>query len=379
MEQKTSNKLDFTPPETQKKPSRFKAFLHSKPPKKRLLIVLATALLVLIGGTAAIILFTPQPEPVVIVESEQLAPKEPEPPTTIASPLTGSEVEIALAERPVTAVMIENSIDARPQSGLADAGIVFEAIAEGGITRFMALYQESRPSNIGPIRSARPYYVRWAAGYEASFLHSGGSPEALALIRSIGIRDLDHGALGESIASRVSSRYAPHNVYSNFDRIDAKNTEFGYTKSNFTAFTRKADSPPTAEAPATASSIQFNISGPNYNTSYTYDPATNSYKRVMAGLPHTDQETGTQITPKVVVGLVMGYSINSNGIHSIYDNVGSGEALVFQDGILQNATWRKTSDIASLELLDSAGTPLALNSGQTWITAVPAGRISYTP
>lgn len=322
--------------------------------------------------------FTPEVPP---PPAEPIIVRNPPPPepTTIASPLTGVAVDPALAARPITAVMIENSIDARPQSGLEEAGVVYEAIAEGGITRFMAVYQEQQPTNIGPIRSARPYYVRWAAGHNASYLHSGGSPEALALIRSLGVKDLDHGALGTSIASRVSTRFAPHNVYSNMATIDAKNVELGYTTVDTTAFTRKEAEPSTSTSPATASTIDFNISGFLYNTSYTYDAASNSYARTMAGQPHTDQESGKQITPEVVVALVMSYSIHPNGIHSVYGSVGTGEATIFQDGKVQQATWRKTSDSAPLELINAAGELVALNPGQTWFTAIAPGRLSFTP
>ena len=101
------------------------------------------------------------------------------------SPLTGVALaEEVLTKRHVTAVMIENSPDARPQSGLKDAGIVYEAIAEGGITRFLALYQESRPGLVGPVRSVRPYYVEWGAAYDAAVAHIGGSARALQMIRS---------------------------------------------------------------------------------------------------------------------------------------------------------------------------------------------------
>jgi hypothetical protein len=357
--------------------AQLKKFMRKRPPKKRLMIVTGVSTIILLMGIVGLALFgpkAPEPEPVSDITSTYVPP-----PTTLASPLTGVQVQKVLAERPVTGIIIENSVDARPHSGLIDAGIVFEAIAEGGITRFLALYQESQPGSIGPIRSARPYFVRWVAGFDASFVHVGGSPEGLALIRDLGVKDLDQTGLGDRIASRVSSRYAPHNMYTDMDRIDAMNTERGYTASDFKPFTRKEDTPSTSESPPTASSIQFSISGANYNTSYTYDSTSNSYKRVMAGIPHTDQVSRTQISPKVVIGLVMGYSIHPNGIHSIYDNIGSGEAVIFQDGKIIQANWRKSSDKAALELLDARGEPIALNAGQTWITAVQRGNINYVP
>ncbi len=353
-----------------------KEFLKKRPPKKRLMMVggIAGAVL-LIGGAMAFTLIEPSEE---LYEPDVVSTYVP-PPEPVYSALTGIETTEELAARPVTGAMIENSIDARPQSGLQEAGIVYEAIAEGGITRFLALYQEAKPDNIGPIRSARPYYVRWAAGYDARYLHSGGSGAALALIRSLDMKDLDHGKYGNQIASRVSNRYAPHNVYTSMDRIDSLSKELGYTSSKFTGFERKEDDKPTAESPATASRIEFNISSANYNTYYTYDEDKNEYSRFMAGLPHKDQESGKQIKPKVVIGLVMSYGIHSNRIHSIYENVGSGEAFIFQDGKVTKATWKKASDTAALELEDANGDPIELNAGQKWVTAIPSGRIKYTP
>lgn len=375
MEQKP---IPSTPINVSKKDrlARFKAYLKKRPPKKRLMLVGGISLGVLFIGSA--MSFTLIKADTEVYEPTVVSTYVP-PPDPIYSPLTGTEVTEALASRPITGVMIENSIDARPQSGLEEAGIVFEAIAEGGITRFLALFQESQPGNIGPIRSARPYYVRWAAGYDARYVHSGGSGEALALIRQLGVKDMDHGQYGERVASRVSNRFAPHNVYTSMERVDSLGNELGYTSSKFTPFARKVDEKPTAEAPATANRIDFNISSANYNTFYNYDATTNTYSRFMAGVPHLDQESGKQIKPKNVVALYMSYSIHPNRIHSVYGNVGTGEAEIFQDGKVIKATWRKTSDTASLELIDVAGEPIELNRGQTWITAIQPGRVSYSP
>jgi hypothetical protein len=353
-----------------------KKFLKKRPPKKRLIIVAGvSAAVLLIGGVAAFTLIsnpkTLNPEPEIV--SNYVAPEKRKP-----SPLTGVLVNPELTKRPITGVMIENSIDARPQSGLSQAGIVFEAIAEGGITRFLALFQESRPGNIGPIRSARPYYVEWAKGFDAQYLHSGGSGEALALIQSLGVKDLDHGKLSGRIASRVSSRFAPHNVYTNFDTIDKVSQELGYGGSEFKPLSRSEAAPENLPE-KTAGNIKFDISGANYNTSYDFAPETNDYGRVMAGRPHTDQEGGQQIRPKVVVALIAPYGIHPNGIHSQYGSTGSGEVLVFQNGTVTKGQWKKESQSASLQFVKTDGSALKLNPGQTWITAIPQGRVSYTP
>lgn len=358
--------------------TKLKTFLKKRPTKKQLAIFSGVSVGILIAGVLAITFLWPkpaEPNPLPEVVSNYTPPA----PTTVASPLTGVQVSPELAKRSVTGVMIENSIDARPQSGLAEAGIIFEAIAEGGITRFLALFQEARPANFGPIRSARPYYVQWVKGFNASYIHSGGSGEALALISSLGVKDLDHGNYAERIASRVSSRYAPHNVYTNFDTVDALNTELGYTSSDFTPFTRKEPAKPVEGVTLTATKLDFNISGANYNTSYTYAATTNSYARVLAGRPHADQESGKQISPNVVVALITEYGIHSDGVHSVYRTTGTGELLVFQDGSVTTGIWKKDSAEASLEFIAADGKTLAINAGQTWITAIPSGRVTYTP
>ena len=363
----------------------FKNFFKKRPSRKHLGILLGIGLVLIGAGIAYFQFFAPEPaepNPEPIVTSNYVPPA----PTTLASPLTGVQVEPALAQRAVTGVMIENSVDARPQAGLVDAGVVFEAIAEGGITRFLALFQEAQPDYIGPIRSARPYYVRWAAGFDAGYTHSGGSGEALALIQSLGVKDMDHGTYGNKYFDRVSNRYAPHNVYTSMARLDELRNSKGYTTSTFVPFSRIAvvdekDKVATETPPvlAPANTIAFNISSPLYNTSYTYDAAANVYKRTMAGQPHNDEKSGKQISPNVVIALVMSYGIHADGVHSTYANVGSGKVLIFQNGVVQEGTWTKASDKAELAFKDSAGLDIALQPGQTWITAIPDGRTTYSP
>lgn len=290
----------------------------------------------------------------------------------IYSPLSGAEVaDKALAERQVTAVMIENSPDARPQSGLKDAGIVYEAIAEGGITRFIALYQESRPGLVGPVRSVRPYYVEWASAYDPAVAHIGGSARALQMIRSgnYGV-DIDQ-FFNAGAYWRASDRSAPHNVYTNFDRLDALTQSKGKTSSSFAPIPRKADE--ASKAPS-ATAVHLPISSASYNVDYTYDAASNSYIRSVGGKPHTDREAG-QIQPKVVVAIQVTMSREmEDGYREQINTTGTGQAHIFQDGVVTTATWRRTDAKSQIELLDGAGKAIALNRGQTWITALPSSR-----
>lgn len=284
------------------------------------------------------------------------------------SPLTGRPVaDEAATKTAVTAIMIENSPEARPQSGLKQAGVVYEAIAEGGITRFLALYQHDLPGLVGPVRSLRPYYLEWAAPYNASIAHVGGSKAALDEVRSGGYRDLDQFFNGGSFW-RASDRHPPHNVYTNFERLQALNSAKGYTSSSFQSFPRTDGQP--AEAPD-ATNLTVRISGPTYNSHYTYDKAHNHYVRYQAGAPHTDREAGA-ITPTVVVVITVPMAMAmEDGYREQITTSGSGEAVVFQNGTATKATWRKANRAGALSLHDSDGQPLALARGQTWITAIP--------
>lgn len=298
-------------------------------------------------------------------------------PTTEASKLTGVQVDPALNKRPITGIMIENSPDARPQSGIKDAGVVFEAIAEGGITRFLTLFQEAQPDYIGPVRSARPYYLDWALGFDASLAHAGGSPTALALIKSIPVKDLDEFA-NAGAYERVSNRYAPHNLYTSSAKLSDLEKAKGFTSVNFTPLKRKPKEQPSA-APS-ARVIDISISGPLYNTHYDYDKPTNSYLRSEAGQPHKDERSKAQISPKVVVAMVMSRGIASDGQHTNYGTIGSGNAFVFEDGNVQTGKWKKADQKSQITLTDNNGKEILLNAGQTWFTVVDAdSAVSFKP
>jgi hypothetical protein len=301
--------------------------------------------------------------------------KTPEPPTTVASRMTGRQVDPALNNLPVTGVMIENSQDARPQSGLLQADLVYEAIAEGGITRFLALFQESKPDYIGPVRSVRPYYLDFLVPYDAALAHVGGSTEGLSQVKNQHVKDLEYG-VNASYYDRIKARPAPHNVYTSRDRLLALQTAKGFTSSSYQGFARKAQESPSATP--NAKTIDFTISSSLYNPHYDYDAATNSYKRSEGGKPHTDERSGTQIAPKVVIGFVSSHSYA--GVYSVYQTTGSGPATIFQDGVAISATWSKADRNSEYVFKDASGAVIPLNPGQTWISLVGStGAIKYTP
>lgn len=292
----------------------------------------------------------------------------------VESPLTGVKVSEELAKRPILEAQIENSPDARPQSGLEDAGVIFETIAEGGITRFSAYYQESSPAKLGPIRSLRPYYIDWLLGFDASVVHVGGSTQAMALVHSLGVKSLDvAGAY-----YRASDRYAPHNAYSSYDTLAKimKNKGY-YTAPNFTPLLRKEAS--ALDKPK-ARIIDVGISSALYDISYEYSGGCNCYQRFMAGNPHKDRESGHQLSPDVVVVIKTPMSVIDGVGHLGITTIGKGTAFIFQDGNVQKVTWSKSSRKAQIKFSDADGKPVGLNPGQTWITVVNTDRpITYKP
>src|SRR5690606_17560880 len=143
------------------------------------------------------------------------------------------------------------------------ASVVFEAIAEGGITRFVALFQDTEPDYVGPVRSARPYYMTWLLGFDATYAHAGGSAEALSLINQWRVKDIPHH---NSYYWRVNNRSAPHNLYTSIAKLREYAGAKGFGKSNFTPLPRKDKEQP-ANTP-TAKSIDFNISSATFNVHY---------------------------------------------------------------------------------------------------------------
>lgn len=375
-----TSKPGATPPRNTKQPGKGKFSpkklwrkFQNLDRNKKIIIISALTGLLIVAGTLLwyyVLRAEPAPPPPPPVVKEEEPPK----PTTVPSPLTGVQVKPELAKLPTTGVMIENSPDARPQSGLYDAGVVFEAISEGGITRFLALYQEAQPAQIGPVRSVRPYYLDLLKPFDAPIAHVGGSGQALAEIRQQNIKDLD-SFHNPNHYQRVSHRYAPHNMYTSRKQLLELQKSKGWNTSKFTGFSRKEEK---KAATPTAKSIDLNISSFLYNPHFDYDAATNSYKRVMGGGPHTDEAARKQIKPKVVIALVMSH--HYAGIYSVYGVNGSGAAFIFQDGTVTKGTWQKKNRDSQFTFTDTDKKTISLNPGQTWISLVASpGAVTYKP
>lgn len=339
--------------------------------QKILLGVLIVLLLSLVGFGAWWFVLKPKPAapaPAVVEPVE-----EPKPTVSV---MTGLPVDDEVNTRNVTGVMIENSPDARPQAGLVSADVVYEAVAEGGITRFLALFHDDEPKYVGPIRSARPYYLDWVKPFHAGLAHVGGSPLALQLIKNNRVRDLDQFH-NPGAYERISSRYAPHNMYSGIDKLNQLEKEKKFTPGNFKSFERKETKGETPES-ITASQIDFTMSGPLYNAQFNFSKKENKYLRSQAGRKHLDDKTGKQIQPDVVIALIT--TKGQDGNYTTYRTRGSGSILVFQDGQVIKGKWSKKTIDTQLKFTDMSGQPLLLNPGKVWITVVGGkSDVKYKP
>lgn len=347
-------------------------------------------------------------------------PEEPEP-VRYYSKLSGEEItDEKLNNLPIFCMQIPNGMDgARPQVGLAAAPIVFEAIAEGGITRFAAIFQGYNSNMIGPIRSLRTYYLEWDTPLDCTIVHAGGAADALAAVKAGGYRDLTEST---TYMWRDRSTYrAPNNLFTSSELLNKFNTDHGYGASNFTAISRATPEQATearnaaAEAakPQTTTdedgneiskpgtplvtdiSLKFGNNMRNFDLKYTYDAPTNTYKRFYAsGTPHTAylcpsgisakpnpaRECGDvrQLNPNVVVALMVNQSTAADGKHQNIQTTGTGEAYIFQNGTAVKATWSKPDKSTQLKFTDTNGEEIPLNPGQAWITALPKSRGSVT-
>ena len=337
------------------------------------------------------------------------------------SRLSGLEIDSEETNsHPTFCVQIPNGVDgARPQAGLQDAQVVFEAIAESGITRFAAIYQDP-PAVIGPIRSLRLYYLQWDLPFDCTVVHAGGSSEALDAIKSYGVRDLseDYHHMWRSSTNYTVQRLW-NNLFTSNEYLNGYNKLNGYLSSDIKSFARLTpteaarnkidvqvkeklviDRPSTGDTETltpSVSHITMRIGAmPNFNPVYDYDAATNTYKRSYeTGQPHMSYDcTGkteevtpelvceeVQITANVVIGmLVQERKASYDNYHEDISVVGAGDAYIFQNGTVIKGTWEKPSKESQIIFRDSAENDIKLVPGKTWISAIPqtyGGSVSY--
>lgn len=356
-------------------------------------VAIGAAVLMLAGCASPKPTGSPAAPSATAVESTAPASLEPTPSPTAAttgpavpSALDGLLADPSVANRLPIAVMIDDNAVARPQSGFNAASIVYQAPADGGEDRYMLVFQELNAPDLGPVRSGRPYFVYWAAEYRAGFAHYGGDEKTrlkvIPPIDGVLIYNLDALSGSNPAFHRIASRDAPHNAYTSTADLYRVAASHGYPASMVAGLTARPfkDDAVLADRPASGSiSIPYGTG----TTSYTYDAASNSYLRSVAGQPQFDPMDGRRVVARDVIVLWMGLSVDPQSepghARPVLAQIGSGTAWAFRDGHIIKGTWRKKDAGSLTRLYDAAGVEIPLVRGRIFFQVVATGtKVTYS-
>ena len=323
---------------------------------------------------------TPSPSPTPTATAEPTPSPTPLPtptpvptPVTVPAPLTGLPVSPEVASRHPFAVMIDDLSAARPQSGLSQADVVWHAPAEGGIPRYMAIFQSKVPGPIGPIRSSRYYYIAWAAEWKAAYVHAGGSPQAIETLKARGngqwVYNVEAFRWGRPAFTRITTRLAPHNLYSRGPAIRRLAARLHVKDDSPKALWKFAPDAPLAERPTGGSIVVSYLAN---KITYRYDRESNTYRRsVTAEGRQKDAANGQAIAPKNVIVMRMRFGPLNDGHPQKgrleADLIGSGKAWISTNGRTIVGTWRKNSITGPTRFFDGKGREVTLTAGQTFV------------
>ena len=339
--------------------------------KKVLVLLLLTTLLVGACGkkTEVIQEETEPPKQAIETVEEEVEVEEEGP----LFPLTGTPVEEEIDTRAV-AVMINNHPAARQQSGLSQADVVYEVLAEGDLTRFLAIFQSEKPANIGPIRSARDYYIDLAQGYDSLYIAHGYSPKAHQMLMNGVIDHLNGMQYDGSLFKRSSAKKAPHNSYTTFENIEKGAESNGYemtTSPEPLPFLTKEEVNELSGDTAEQLTISYSSSS-NSIVDYEYDHEAEKYKRFSGGELTEDIEAGAPVLLDNILIIETNHRvIDDEGRHDI-DLTSGGNGYLIQRGVFREIEWKNVDG----RILPYDGSKaLGFVPGKTWINIVPSNDI----
>ncbi|MDT8862471.1 DUF3048 domain-containing protein [Alkalihalobacillus sp. MEB130] len=282
-------------------------------------------------------------------------------------PLSGMEAS-ELPDQRVVGVTINNHPAARPQSGLADADIIYEILSEFEVTRLVALFHSQLPNRVGPVRSARPYHIDLVNGYNGLFVSHGWSPEARRMLEGGGADHLNGLFHDGTLFQRSTERKAPHNSYITFDNIRKGLEDSGYDLSGSVpplSFYESDDIYVTGD-----SGTKIDINYFDYNrVTYQLDEATGNYHRFNGDQQTVDYETNEMIQVSNLLIIETEHEVLDDDGRRAINLTSGGKAILFQSGIANVVNWE--SQNGQIVAVDDNGEPVKLKAGQTWINVVP--------
>lgn len=300
-------------------------------------------------------------EPIKQPDTEKEVEKEVEKSIPNRHPLTGVEFDGDITGRAI-AVTINNEVSARPQSGVIDADIVIEMLTEASITRFLAIYQSTMPETIGPVRSAREYFVRLAEGYDALFLAHGYSPEAKEMLMSGEIDHLNGMQYDGTLFKRASFRKAPHNSYITSEAIYSGAEQLNYSMEQPPSAIPIVETENITGETVDALSIAYDSSGA-YRAEYRYNQ-NGYYTRFQAGEQTIDYETEQEVQLQNILIVEAEHQVMDDKGRRKIDFTSGGNGYLLQNGVMQEVEWKYEDGM----IIPSKG---GFVPGKTWINFVP--------
>lgn len=312
-------------------------------------------------------------------QPEDNKPKDELPQLPIETPTSvfnGSELAEDQETYQAFGIMISNSSQARPQSGIGLADVVYEiAVETYNITRFMAIFASEHPTKVGPVRSARIPFVRMIQEWGLPYAHYGsaetGRGDAKSLIESIKppMRFDGHQGINNEFFFRSKDRKAPHNAYFNAEKALTKIPNLEYEKRFEFGDRTNID-----QEEITYLSLKYSSYNPVH---YEYDTGSESYKRFIHNKPMMDVYTDSQISVKNIIVLHASHTTAESVSYVLVDFIGEGKAEYFVNGSYEDGTWKKNSYSDITEFFDGEGNPIVLLPGNTWIQVV-SPRVAIT-
>lgn len=292
---------------------------------------------------------------------------------TPIAPLTGlPDPSGDTTHRPALMVKIENAPEARPQSGLDTADVVFEEVVEGGVTRFIAVFHSSAPDPVGPVRSVRPMDPNIAGVLGGLFAYSGGIPDFQALLHKAPVQDVGYDT-ATAAYHWDNKRARPHNLYASPEQLWAK-ADDKHSAPPKPLFAFRAAGEPFGDTDAPGVHIKYSQLA---SVAYAWDAASGSWKRSQDGGPHM-AASGAQIAPQNVIVQSVAMRklryVDPSGT-AVYESIvtGDGDAWIFSGGRMTKGRWSKPDAASPTTYTDAAGNPVKLAPGRTWVHFAPQG------
>ncbi|WP_041580224.1 DUF3048 domain-containing protein [Bacillus sp. 1NLA3E] len=286
-------------------------------------------------------------------------------------PLTGIGTKEEVGGRAV-AVMVNNHPKARPQTGLDKADIVYELLAEGNVTRFLAIFQSEKPEKIGPVRSAREYYIKLAKAYDSLYIAHGYSPDAKEMLDNGYIDNLNGMQYDGTLFKRSTDRVAPHNSYITYEKILEGAEKNSFSMKNAPeplTFLTKDEIKKLEGQPGKKVSVAY-LNNPTFTATYEYDETIGKYKRFSAGEQTVNYETDAPVLlDNVFIVETEHQTLNDGAGRRKIDLTSGGKAYLLQKGFLRQVEW-KSQDGRIVPVIN--GAIVGFVPGKTWINIVPS-------